>query len=236
MPLVDLPSGYARVKVVHSFDELAGTPFAGGINALCWPRALPGDFSEVVKLLAAGKGITSIDDVMLDELAASAAGRVAIEVLREDQRRLRELDLVPSLDCVNGYADVEDPGPMRTDVCSFHVDSATVEADTWLCTYSGATSEGLRNDEAIRRVNVAETRAQLLQHFGGEDDADFAEYLHENCYDLHYVPVPGARPFAFGLHNLWRIAVQYPGSSVPACIHRAPDPVPGQPPRLLLIS
>ncbi len=41
---------------------------------------------------------------------------------------------------------------------------------------------------------------------------------------------------SFGLGNLWRIAVDYPGSPVPPCIHRAPITRPGRPPRLLLIS
>ena len=76
----------------------------------------------------------------------------------------------------------------------------------------------------------------LLQLFGGADDAEFAEYLSDNCYDLHYSPAPDARPFSFGIGNLWRIAVDWPGSSVPPCIHRAPEPPPGSPPRLLLIS
>jgi hypothetical protein len=116
------------------------------------------------------------------------------------------------------------------------VDSATTEADTWLCTYHGPASEGLRNDEAQRRVDIPETRSELLKCFGGEDGDAFLEYLNDNYYDLHYVPVPQARPFSFGLANLWRIATEYPGSPVPPCIHRAPDPIPGQLPRLLLIS
>ena len=127
-------------------------------------------------------------------------------------------------------------GPVATDVFSFHADSAPVEADTWLCTYHGLPSEGLRNDEAHRRVDIPATRAELLKLFGGDDDADFRAYLKENCYDLHYAAVPEARPFSFGLGNLWRIAVDYPGSPVPPCIHRAPATLPGQPPRLLLIS
>ena len=72
---------------------------------------------------------------------------------------------------------------MRTDVCSFHADSATGVADTSLGTGRGAASEGLR---------------------------------------LHYAPLPHARSFSFGKGNLWRIAVDYPGSPVPPCIHRAP--------------
>ena len=85
-----------------------------------------------------------------------------------------------------------------------------MEADTWLCTYIGATSEGLRNDEAQRRVDIRETRAELLGIFGGEDDGDFREWMRENCYDLHYAPVPQARLFSFGPGNLWRIATDWP--------------------------
>jgi hypothetical protein len=32
-----LPTDYPRVRSVHSFDELAGTPFAAGVNALAAP-------------------------------------------------------------------------------------------------------------------------------------------------------------------------------------------------------
>ena len=38
----------------------------------------------------------------------------------------------------------------------------------------------------ILRVEINETRIELLKLFGGEDDADFREYLKVNCYDLHY--------------------------------------------------
>lgn len=231
-----LPQEYNRIKVVRSFHELATTPFADGVNALCWERSLPGNFLEVVECLAVEEGITTLDDARLESLAVSAAGRSAIGVLLEDQRLLRSLDLDPVLECINGYIHRKEPGPVRTDVCSWHVDSATAEADTWLCTYHGPASEGLRNEEALRRVDIAETRAELLRIFGGEDDDAFLEYLNEHYYDLHYVPVPPARPYSFGLGNLWRIATEYPGSPVPPCIHRAPDPVAGQPPRLLLIS
>lgn len=230
-----LPPGYPRIQRVESFQELITTPFAGGVNALCWPRLLAGDFSEVVGGLRVGVGITTLDDVRLDALAVSAAGRVAIDMLRDDQRLLRAHGLDPVLDCVNGYPPNAQRGRVRTDVCSFHADSATAEADTYLCTYHGPASEGLRNDEAQRRVDIPQTRAELLRDFGGDDDEAFREYLAENSFDLHYAPLPQARPFSFGLGNLWRIAVDYPGSPVPPCIHRAPDPVPGQPPRLLLI-
>ena len=228
--------GYPRIKRVKSFQELVATPFGDGINALCWPRTLAGDFGEVVEHLGAGEGIPTPDEARLASLPVSAAGRVAIEILLEDARRLREHDRDPVLNCIHGYPRDEDAGPVRTDVFSFHADSAPVEADTWLCTYHGPASEGLRNDEARRRVDLPETRAELLQLFGGEDDDDFLAYLNEHHYDLHSAPIPQARPFSFGLGNLWRVAVDWPGSAVPPCIHRAPGTLPGEPPRLLLIS
>ena len=231
-----VPPEYPRIKVVSSFGELITTPFSGAVNALCWPRTLSGDFAEVVRLIGPGEEITTIDDAKLQSLPVSAAGQAAIEVLLEDQRLLREHGRDPVLNCIYGYPRDEDPGPVPTDVFSFHADSAPVEADTWLCTYHGAPSEGLRNDEAHRRVDIPETRAALLEQFGGEDDAEFLTYLKENCYDLHYSPALHSKPFSFGVGNLWRIAVEWPGSLVPPCIHRAPDTHAGQSPRMLLIS
>lgn len=231
-----LPSDYSRIRRVKSFHELATTPFADGVNALCWERALSGNFSEVVEHLVDSKGIITLDDARLHSLPVSEAGKIAIGVLLEDQRLLRSLGLDPILDCIQGYPRDEDSEIVPTDVYSFHVDSATSETDTWLCTYHGSASEGLRHDEAQRRVDIPETRAKLLKQFGGEDHDDFREYLKENCYDLHYTAIPQARPFSFGVGNLWRIATEWPGSPVPPCIHRAPENFPGQPPRLLLIS
>ncbi len=236
MTAFPLPSGYRRIKLVYSFQELVTTPFEGGVNALCWLRTLPGDFSEVVAQLGASGGITTLDEERLEGLTLSGAGRVAVGILLEDQRLLREQGLSPILDCIQHYPREEEPGAVRTDVYSFHVDSATEEADTWLCTYHGPSSEGLRNEDAERRVDVPETRAELLKEYGGEDNDGFLEYLNDNCYDLHYAPAPQAEPFSFGPGNLWRIAVDYPGSPVPPCIHRAPETLPAAPPRLLLIS
>jgi hypothetical protein len=221
---------------VASFEELVSTRFEDGINALCWERALPGNFAEVVGKLAVGEGITTIEDESLLELSVSPAGRLAVEMLLADQRLLRGLDLDPVLDCIQSCLRDQTGAPVATDVYSFHADSATVEADTYLCTYHGPSSEGLRNDEALRRVDIPQTRAQLLALFGGEEGPAFREFLNENCFDLHYAPAPGARPFPFGVGNLWRIAVEYPGSPVPPCIHRAPETRPGDTPRLLLLS
>jgi hypothetical protein len=177
--------------------------------------------------------------------------------LLEDQRLLLDHGLSPSLDCICGYPLDEEQELVPTDVYSFHADSATVEADTYLCTYHGATSEGLRNEDALRCIDIPETRARLLGLYGGAEDQGFEEFLKEHCYDLHYVPAPHAQPFgeayrdgshhlgvpaphaqpfAFGQGNLWRIAIAWPGCPVLPCVHRAPAQRPGDPPRLLLIS
>jgi hypothetical protein len=230
-----LPSDYRRIRVVGSFDELLTGRFENGVNALCWPRRLAGDFTEMVNLLAAGEGITTLEVGHLMSLPLSAEGKVARGILLEDLRLLCAQNRDPIVNCINGYPRDEEPGAVVTDVMSFHADSAPIEADTWLCTYHGACSEGLRNEEALRRVDISETRAALLREYAGPDDADFLEYLHDCCYDLHYAALPQARPFDFGLGNLWRIAVEWPGSQVPPCIHRAPDTSPGDPTRLMLI-
>ncbi|MGI8820455.1 MAG: hypothetical protein ACR2ID_06280 [Chthoniobacterales bacterium] len=230
------PPPYFRIRAVHSFAELVATPFADGVNALCWPRSLPGDFGEVVEQLGAGEGIVTIAEEQLAALEVSVAGRVAIDILREDLRQLRESGRDPALNCIHRYPRDETPGPVRTDVFSFHVDSAPVEADTWLCTYYGPPSEGLPNEEARPRVDIPETRAELLRFLGKEtEDAEYRAALRDHCFDLHYAPLPTARPYSFGIGHLWRIAVEWPGSPVPPCIHRAPETLPDQPPRLLLI-
>jgi hypothetical protein len=223
------------VRRVGSFEELRATPFADGVNALCWERSLPGDYAEVIAKLGPGAGIVALEDERLRALDLGPAGRLAAEAMLADQALLREHDLAPSLNCVYDCVRGPDAGIVPTDVTSFHVDSAPVEVDTWLCTYFGACSEGLRPEEALLKVELPEIRAGLLKEYGGADDAGFAEFLHEHSYDSHYAPKPGATPYPFGTFTLWRIATRWPGSPVPPCVHRAPENHPGSP-RLLLIS
>lgn len=231
-----LPADYRRIRVVQSFHELVTTRFQDGVNALCWQRNLSGNFEEVVDQLGRGDGITTLDEASLRALPLSVAGKAAVEILLEDLQLLSDRGLSPVLDCIHAYPRDEEADVVPTDVYSFHVDSATVEADTYLCSYTEAASEGLRNEEAQRYIDLPEIRAKLLRRYGGKDDADFSGYLRENCYDLHYAALPHAQPFSFGLGNLWRIALDYPGSPVPPCVHRAPETISGRPPRLLLIS
>ena len=225
----------SRVRRVGGFAELLATPFADGVNALCWERTLPGDFAEVAAKLPTGHGIVPVTDEELAALDLSPAGLLAAEALLADQRLLRDHDLAPSLNLIHDCVPDAEAGPVPTDVTSFHVDSAPVEVDTWLCTYFGACSEGLANEDARLKVEIPEIRAALLRKYDGADDAGFAEFLHEHSFDSHYAPKPGATPYAFGTFALWRIATRWPGCPVPPCVHRAPVNHPGSP-RLLLIS
>jgi len=124
------PPGYPRIKVVRCLNELVCTPFADGVNAICWPRTLPGDFREVVEGLGSGEGIVTVEDSCLAGLALSDAGKTARDILLADQQMLRAYDLQPGLDCVHGSVREESVGLFHTDVHSFHVDTATVPADT----------------------------------------------------------------------------------------------------------
>jgi hypothetical protein len=235
MSLLSLPPENPRIRQVGSFGELVSTSFENGINALCWARNLPGDFGEIVEKLNTAEDLTVLEESDLLSQEVSEAGKVAIAQILSDMHLLHELDREPVLNIISAYPRDDTSSPVPTDVYSFHVDSAPFEADTWLCTYHGAPSEGLRNEDAIRRIDLPGNREALLEEFGGEDDDSFLEYLADGCFDLHYVPVPGAKPFPFSVGNLWRIAVEYPGCPVPACIHRAPENHPGQAARLLLI-
>jgi hypothetical protein len=228
-------AGQPRVRLVRNFEELRTTRFADGVNALCWERTLPGDYAEVFAMLGPGEGIVALEDERIRALELSPAGKVAAEAMLADQQLLRDHDLAPSLNCVYDCVRATDAGTVPTDVTSFHVDSAPVEVDTWLCTYHGACSEGLRNEDALLKVEIPAIRAALLKEYGGPDDAGFAEFLHEHSYDSHYAPKPGAEAYPFGTFALWRIATRWPGSPVPPCVHRAPENRPGSP-RLLLIS
>ena len=227
--------GQPRVRQVRTFEELLRAPFAEGVNALCWERKLPGDFAEVIAKLGPGEGIVPLEDERIRALDLTPAGGLAAAAMLADQQLLRDHDLAPSLNCVYDCVLGPDAGTVPTDVTSFHVDSAPVEVDTWLCTYHGACSEGLRNEDALLKVEIPEIRAALLKEYGGTDDAGFAEFLHEHSYDSHYALKHGAASYPFGTFALWRIATRWPGCPVPPCIHRAPENKPGSP-RLLLIS
>lgn len=224
-----------RRAVVESFSELLARPFDDGINALCWTRARDGDFREVARLLAPPDGVLAVEPDALRSLPLSAAGRAAADVMLDDVRRLDELGLDPVLNCITSYPRDERGLPIATHVMSFHADRAPVEVESWLCTYWGKSSEGVDNDDARKLIDAPDMRAALLREYGGDDDEGFRQFVRDESFDLHYGVVDGALPFSFGVGHLWRIAVDWPGARVPPCLHRAPESVAGDEPRLLLI-
>jgi hypothetical protein len=225
----------SRRATVDSFAELARRPFSDGINALCWPRTLEGDFDEIARLLAPADGVLAVDAEMLEALPLGSAARLAANTMIDDLRKLDELGREPVLNCIARYERDERGLPIATDVLSFHADRAPVEYDTWLCTYAGKSSEGIDNNDARRLIDDPAIRSALRLHYADEDDERFAELVRDQSFDLHYRLVDGGQPFAFGVGALWRIAVEWPGSQVPPCLHRAPPPEIGDAPRLLLI-
>ena len=140
------------------------------------------------------------------------------------------------MDCIPAYPRDGKSSLVPIDVYGFHVDSAPVLADTYLCSYTVAASEGVANELARCCVDIPDIRATLWREYGGDDLEAFKVFLAERFYDLHYVAHEGAPVYGFGLGNLWRIANACPGSPVPPCIHRAPTTEAGALPRLLLIS
>lgn len=65
---VAVPGDNDRVRQVRSFAELVATPFAGRVNALCWPRHLPGDFGAVVAQIPADEDLVTLDEGALRAL------------------------------------------------------------------------------------------------------------------------------------------------------------------------
>jgi hypothetical protein len=222
-----------RHRVVSSFHGLL-TPFTREVNAWCCSRTLEGDFAAIAARLAPRAddegGVLEVDAELLEELRAVDARAVA--VLREDLRRLTELGREPQLNVITHYPPDTRGLPVSVDVHSFHVDRAPIEADTFLCTYAGACSEGLENEDASRLVDDPHVREALRALHGRAEG--FADFLVEQSFDLHFAMKPGATPFSFGTGHLWRVATAWPGAVELPCIHRAP-PHDGRP-RLLLIS
>lgn len=221
--------------IVGTFAELVQRSFAAGINALCWPRTLEGDFQEVARALAPDDGIVTIDVETLHALPLTAAGRVAADAIAGDLQTLSELGREPVLNCIARYERDERGLPIQTDVLSFHADRAPVECDTWLCTYWGKSSEGIPNEDARRLIDDPAIYAALRRRYASLDDEEFRDVVREESFDLHYRIVDDAGPYSFGVGHLWRIAVEWPGSPVRPCLHRAPATDPGDEPRLLLI-
>jgi len=231
--VIDLPHTTNQIQVVTNFQDLVSTPFHGEMNAICWPRELTGDFSEIVKKVELNGNIATLDEEDLIELKLSEQGQLAREILLNDLRLLKAHGASPILNLIK-YYERDDSHPFfPTDVYSFHVDRSPIPTDTFLCTYYGESSEILPNSQAEQKVLVPEIRAELKKLYRGADEG-FESFLSEHFFDLHYLPKPNAQPVSLGLGHLWKLAVDHPESRVLPCLHRAPKEKNGQP-RLLLI-
>ncbi len=218
---------------VSNFQDLVSTPYHGENNAICWARELIGDFSEIVKRMELDENMVELTSVELRKMRLSKQGNLAREILLNDIHLLTEHGASPVLNVIE-YYERDDIFPFfPTDVYSYHVDRSPVRTDTILCTYHGASSDILRNAQGEQKILVPEIRAELRKLYDGAEDG-FDAFLQEHFFDLHYQAKPDAKPVNLGLGHLWRLAVDYPESSVLPCLHRAPEEMVGEK-RLLLI-
>ena len=222
-----------QIQYVGSFQDLVSTPFQGDINAICWTRSLSGDFAEIVRKLAPKENMCELEVEDLLALALSDEGKLARDILIQDMKLLETYGASPILNIIKCYEREDGDAFFSTDVYSFHVDRSPVPADTFLCTYYGATSDILANADAEQKVLVPEIREALRKIFDGSAE-DFESFLVEHFFDLHYRAKTNAVPINLGVGQLWRLAVDHPESTVLPCIHRAPKEKDGEL-RLLLI-
>jgi hypothetical protein len=79
-----LPDTEDQIHYVSNFEELISTPFHGAMNAVCWTRALTGDFEEIVNKTALNENIRVLDEADLLALSLSDEGKLAREMLLHD--------------------------------------------------------------------------------------------------------------------------------------------------------
>ena len=212
-------SDNAQISVVSSFSELVNSKFQGEMNALCWHRDLIGDFKEIVaKLLA---------------LQLSEKGNLAKEIILNDIQLLTDFGASPTLNLLKCYERDDELDFISTDVYSFHIDRSPIETDTFLCTYHGAASDIVPNDQVEQKILIPKIREQLKELHDGPE-TEFETFLEEYFFDLHYQSKPNVKPVNLGLGHLWRLAVDHPTQKVLPCVHRAPTEKDGEY-RLLLI-
>lgn len=210
-----------NIRTFSTFEELVNSRFQGNTNAFCWQRNLEGDFHEIVTKLNLKEDITEVSARDLLALQLSEKGSLARETIINDLELLTEFGALPSLNLLKCYERDDEFSFISTDVYSFHVDRSPIAADTFLCTYYGASSDILPNDEAIQKILDPEIRAKLRKLHDGTEES-FDTFLQEHFFDLHYQPKPYAKPISLGIGNLWRLAVDHPFQEVLPCIHRAP--------------
>lgn len=222
-----------QIGTVATFSELVQTEFKGKQNALCWYRNLEGDFKEIVRQLQLKEDITEVSPEDLLTLQLSEMGNKARAIILEDLRVLTDFGASPSLNLLKCYERDDAFDFIATDVYSYHVDRSPIATDTFLCTYHGAASDIIANDQAEQKILIPEIRNKLKAlHQGPEEE--FESFLKEYFFDLHYQAKPFAQAVNLGVGHLWRLAVDHPKQQVLPCIHRAPIENDGEY-RLLLI-
>ncbi|MGO4708125.1 DUF1826 domain-containing protein [Chryseobacterium sp. 2TAF14] len=222
-----------QVGVVSGFSELVNTKFHGTVNAICWNRHLTGDFKEIVSKLQLKENITEVSAQDLLALQLSEKGDLAREIILNDLQLLTDFGASPSLNLLKNYERDDEFDFISTDVYSFHVDRSPIGTDTFLCTYYGAASDIVPNDEVQQKILIPEIRQKLQELHDGPEE-EFENFLKDNFFDLHYEPKPDAKPLNLEIGNLWRLAVDHPSQEVLPCVHRAPLENDGEY-RLLLI-
>ncbi|MBL1220252.1 DUF1826 domain-containing protein [Chryseobacterium sp. L7] len=225
--------GSHQIGVVTTFSELVNTAFEGSMNAICWDRKLDGDFKEIVSKLQLRENVTevSIEDLLVLQLTEE--GNTAREIILNDLQLLTDFGALPTLNLLKYYERDDELDFISTDVYSYHVDRSPVGTNTFLCTYYGAASDILPNDQAVQKILIPEIREKLKALHDGPEE-EFESFLEEYFFDLHYQPKPDAEPVNLGQGHLWRIAVDHPDQKVLPCVHRAPVENDGEY-RLLLI-
>lgn len=226
-------SNNPQIVAVSTFEELVEDHFQEVVNAVCWERKLIGDFKEIVFKLQLKENITEVTADDLLSLQLSENGNVAREMILNDLKLLSDFGALPSLNLIKNYERDDEFDFISTDVYSFHVDRSPVGISTFLCTYYGAASDILANDQAIQKIKIPEVREKLRAFYQGSEEG-FENFLEENYFDLHYQPNSDVEPINLGLGHLWKLAVDSPEQKVLPCIHRAPKENEGEC-RLLLI-
>jgi hypothetical protein len=231
--MIDNNTGKSWIRIVSNFEDFISTPFVDGINAVCWNRELAGDFFEVISKCTFAENMISLHEDALIALQLTDQGQVARSTLINDLRLLSAQGLLPTLNIIKHYhRDAIFPF-FPTDVYSWHIDRSSLPGSTILCTYFGAASEIVANDQAKQKILIPAFRDKLKLLHQGVDES-FDPFLVDNFFDLHYQIKDGAQIINLGKGNMWRLAIDHPGCKVLPCIHRAPVEKNGEP-RLMMI-
>jgi hypothetical protein len=194
-------SNSSQIGIVSTFSELVNTHFKGDRNALCWHRKLEGDFAAIVNQLQLKENITEVHPKDLLALQLSEEASRAREIILKDFQLLTDLGASPALNLLKCYERDEEFDFISTDVYSFHVDRSPIATDTFLCTYHGAASDIIANNQADQKILIPEIRKKLAALHNGPSE-EFEDFLKENYFDLHYQPQPQAAPINLGLGHL----------------------------------